>query len=77
MLTQYTSIVKLSKQGVFFTGYGETETTYICLLQCTENPIYVFPEMKLQGLVSNSYIHVSVSNFIYSQDLSAYLAAAE
>jgi hypothetical protein len=25
----------------------------------TENPIYVFPEMKLRGLVPNSYIHVS------------------
>jgi hypothetical protein len=29
---------------------------------CIENPIYVFPEMKLRGLVSNSYIHVSVRN---------------
>ncbi len=29
---------------------------------CTENHIYVFPEMKLRGLVPNSYIHVSVSN---------------
>jgi hypothetical protein len=28
---------------------------------CTENPIYVFPEMKLRDLVPNSYIHVSVS----------------
>jgi hypothetical protein len=27
----------------------------------TENPIYVFPEMKLRSLVPNSYIHVSVS----------------
>jgi hypothetical protein len=26
---------------------------------CTENPIYVFPEVKLRGLVPNSYIHVS------------------
>jgi hypothetical protein len=24
---------------------------------CTENPIYVFPETKLRGLVPNSYIH--------------------
>ncbi len=24
---------------------------------CTENPIYLFPEMKLCGLVPNSYIH--------------------
>jgi hypothetical protein len=29
----------------------------------TENPIYVFPEMNLCGLVPNSYIHVSVSKF--------------
>ncbi len=28
----------------------------------TENPIYVFPERKLCGLVPNSYIHVSVSD---------------
>jgi hypothetical protein len=28
---------------------------------CTKNPIYVFPEMKLRGLVPNSYIHVFVS----------------
>jgi hypothetical protein len=27
----------------------------------TENPIYVFPEMKLRGFVPNSYTHVSVS----------------
>ncbi len=32
------------------------------LLQCTENPIYVYPELKLHGLVPNSYIHVSVSD---------------
>ncbi len=32
------------------------------LLHCTENPIYVFPEMKLCGHVPNSYIHVSVSD---------------
>jgi hypothetical protein len=25
-----------------------------------QDPIYVFPEMKLRGLVPNSYIHVSV-----------------
>jgi hypothetical protein len=31
-------------------------------LHCAENPIYVFPEMKLCGRVPNSYIHVSVSN---------------
>ncbi len=29
---------------------------------CTENLIYIFPEMKLRDLVPNSYIHVSVSD---------------
>jgi hypothetical protein len=27
-------------------------------LHCTENPIYLFPEMKLCGLIPNCYIHV-------------------
>jgi hypothetical protein len=31
-------------------------------LHCAENPIYVFPEMKLRSHVPNSYIHVSVSD---------------
>jgi hypothetical protein len=31
-------------------------------MHCTENPTYVFPEMKLRGLVHNSYIHKSVSD---------------
>jgi hypothetical protein len=31
-------------------------------LHCTENLIYVFPEMKLCGLVPNSYILLSVSD---------------
>jgi hypothetical protein len=31
-------------------------------MHCTENSIYVYPEMKLCGLVPNSYIHVSVSD---------------
>ncbi len=34
----------------------------LCGVHCTENPIYVFPEMKLRGLVPNFYIRVSVSN---------------
>jgi hypothetical protein len=29
---------------------------------CTKTPIYVFPEMKLCGVIPNSCIHVSVSN---------------
>jgi hypothetical protein len=39
-------------------------------LHCTKNPIYVLPEMKLGGLIPNSF-----EQFIYSQDRSAYLAA--
>jgi hypothetical protein len=42
-------------------------------MHCTQNPIYVFPEIKLRGFISNSYMHM---HFIYSQDWSAYLAAA-
>jgi hypothetical protein len=30
-------------------------------LHCTENLIYLFPEMKRRGLVPNYYIHVSGS----------------
>jgi hypothetical protein len=36
-----------------------------CILHWTENPIYVFPEMKLRGLVPNSYIHLSVGDLQY------------
>jgi hypothetical protein len=35
-----------------------------CTVHCTENQIYVFPEMKLRGIVPDSYIHVSVSDRI-------------
>ncbi len=34
----------------------------ICLTHCKENPIYVFPEKKLRGLIPNLYIHLSVSD---------------
>ncbi len=30
-------------------------------VHCTENPIYVFPEMKLRGLVPTSYIHEHIN----------------
>jgi hypothetical protein len=32
------------------------------LLHCKQDPIYLFPEMKLRGHVPNSQIHVSVSD---------------
>ncbi len=41
------------------------------------NPIYVFPKMKLRGLVPNSCISSICERFVYSQDWSAYLAAAK
>jgi hypothetical protein len=34
----------------------------LTVLHCTENPIYVFPEMKRRGLVPNSSIQVAVSD---------------
>ncbi len=34
--------------------------SHMCTVEyCTENPIYVLPEMKLHGLVPNTYIIVS------------------
>jgi hypothetical protein len=38
-------------------------STCMCICtHCTEYPTYVFPEIKLCGLVPDSYIHVSVSD---------------
>jgi len=43
-------------------------------LLCTENLISVFPEMKLCGLVANSYIRVSVGDlYIPRIDLPIWL----
>jgi hypothetical protein len=43
-------------------------------MHCTENQINVFPEMKVRGLVPNSYIHVSVSDlYIPRVDLPIWL----
>ncbi len=36
--------------------------TVLALSHCKEGPIYVFPEIKLCGLVPNFNIHVSVSD---------------
>ncbi len=35
---------------------------YISITHCTQNTIYVFPEIKLYSLVPNSCSHVPVSN---------------
>ncbi len=43
--------------------------------RCTENPIYVLPEMKLRSLISE-FLHLCIcERFIYSQDRSAHLGA--
>jgi hypothetical protein len=42
-------------------GLGERTPIFCFVMHCTENPIYVFPEMKLRGLVPFSNIHVSQS----------------
>jgi hypothetical protein len=49
--------------GKIFQAYRNVAVSkipYSYLLHCTENPIYVFSEMKLRGLVPNSYIHIPV-----------------
>jgi hypothetical protein len=46
-------------------------------IQCTENLIYVFPEMKLRGPHSQFLQSRICERFKYSQDQSAYLAAAK
>ncbi len=44
----------------------------------TENSKQICPEMKLRGLDPNSYIHVSVSDYIFLlYDRSAYPAAGK
>jgi hypothetical protein len=37
------------------------QINFVLLQHCTDNPIYVFPKMKLRDIVPNSYIHVSVT----------------
>jgi hypothetical protein len=44
----------------------------------TENPVYVFPEMKLHGHIPNSHIHVYIcERFKHSHGWSDYYAAAK
>jgi hypothetical protein len=46
--------------------YGTLQLRLKRKIHCKQDPIYVFPEMKLQGLVSNVHIHVSVSDWYIS-----------
>jgi hypothetical protein len=52
-------------------------SVYMFYTDYTENLIYVFPEMNLCGLVDNSYHSCICEGFIFSQNWSAYLAAAK
>jgi hypothetical protein len=53
-------------------GFGSSIDIRIRDPHCTENSIYVFPEMKLRSLGPKSYILVRIcEQFIYSQDPSA------
>ena len=58
--------------GCYTANEGPVRIQYKCLV-----PIYVFPKMKLRGLVPNSCISSICERFVYSQDWSAYLAAAK
>ncbi len=42
--------------------YCSSTPYHVTLLHCTENPIYVIPEIKLRHLIPSSYIHWSVSD---------------
>jgi hypothetical protein len=67
----FNSLSKSSKSTKGFTLVKENpfiravETKKKAVPYFIENPIYVFPEIKLHGLVPNSYIHVSVSSLQY------------
>jgi hypothetical protein len=60
----------VEKMGVTIATKGEAS-------HCSKISIYVLPEMKLRGLVPDSYIHVSVSDLYNPRIESAYLAAAK
>jgi hypothetical protein len=53
-------------------SYFQTETERCPgeALHCTESRFYVLPEMKLRGFTPNSYIHVSVSDYIFPGSLT-------
>jgi hypothetical protein len=42
-------------------------------LHCKLDPIYVFPEIKLRGLILNFHIHVSLSDLFIPKCRSIYL----
>jgi hypothetical protein len=45
--------------------------TYTAAVHCKQDPIYVFPEIKLHCLVPNLKIHISVSDLYIHQFAAA------
>jgi hypothetical protein len=58
------AVIEINEPRTVASLHGDVCTNeFIYCIHCKKNPIYVFPEMKLRGLVPNFYIHVSVSDF--------------
>ncbi len=43
-------------RGLLISGTRHSSSTFVRYIHCNENLIYVFPDMKLRGLLPNSYI---------------------
>jgi hypothetical protein len=71
----YTTNMITGETGIFTYLHEDHQHSLQVSKHCNENPIYVFPEMKLRSLVSNYYIILSVSN-LYISRIGPYLAAA-
>ncbi len=65
------------RKGIYGSPYSKKRLTN-CLftvpvvlfkLHCKQDPIYVFPDMKLRGFVPSFHIHVSVSDLFIPTDL--------
>jgi hypothetical protein len=63
LVTPFSAIGRVSDSS--YQRCGESATLHINDMwspHCKEDPIYVFPEMKLCGLVTHFHVHVSVSD---------------
>jgi hypothetical protein len=61
--TTVTEVLKASTATVTIARQGRRLSLYNNYnLHCKEDSIYVFPEIKLRGLVPNFHIHTSVSD---------------
>jgi hypothetical protein len=62
LLEDFTTILVFVLTNVRFLGQESYCISYSLQRQYTENSKQIFPEMKLRGLVPNSYIPNSVSD---------------